>query len=105
MVVASAGAALSTAALMLYYNVENRRRDLVHAQKEHVENSEFFNLTDRENHEFRVSFLFGCIVHQTDMSSIRCEIATFYICIFVTLNASSPPVRGRPPGLSSRHEL
>lgn len=40
---------------MVYYSFENRRRDRVYAGEEHRENSEFFDLTDRENHEFRVS--------------------------------------------------
>lgn len=58
MVVSTAFAALCTVVLMLYYTWENRRRDRNYVEEEHQENSEFFDLTDRENHEFRVSFLF-----------------------------------------------
>lgn len=42
-----------TAILMTYYAWENRRRDKLTI--EHEENSEFLDLTDRENLEFRVS--------------------------------------------------
>lgn len=55
MVVTTSFAALATGVLMLYYKWENRRRDRNYAGAEHTENSEFFDLTDRENHEFRVS--------------------------------------------------
>lgn len=38
-----------------YYGWENRRRDLRYDGETHVQNSEFLDLTDRENREFRVS--------------------------------------------------
>jgi sugar phosphate permease len=38
-----------------YYGWENRRRDRRHEGEMHVQNSEFLDLTDRENREFRVS--------------------------------------------------
>lgn len=41
--------------LRTYYGWENRRRDRRHAGETHVQNSEFLDLTDRENREFRVS--------------------------------------------------
>ncbi|TQV99420.1 allantoin permease [Cordyceps javanica] len=53
MAITNAFAALCIIALVIYYKWENRRRDRVYANVEHVPNSEFFNLTDRENHEFR----------------------------------------------------
>ncbi|CAG9940061.1 unnamed protein product [Clonostachys rosea f. rosea IK726] len=56
MAITTAVAALVTGGLMVYYSFENRRRDRVYAGEEHRENSEFFDLTDRENHEFRYSF-------------------------------------------------
>ena len=40
---------------MCYYKYENKRRDRVYVDHVHQENSEFFDLTDRENPEFRVS--------------------------------------------------
>ncbi len=40
---------------MGYYTMENKRRDQKMAGVQHQENSEFFDLTDRENPEFRVS--------------------------------------------------
>jgi len=43
-----------TVMLMAYYTWENKRRDSRMAGVEHKENSEFFDLTDRENPEFRV---------------------------------------------------
>ncbi|KAI1401141.1 allantoate permease [Hypoxylon fuscum] len=53
-IVGSTAVALATTgALMAYYKLENRRRDRVHPGLEHKENSEFFDLTDRENKEFR----------------------------------------------------
>lgn len=56
-IVASTAVSLvTTAVLMAYYRWENRRRDKVHGGIAHRENSEFFDLTDRENKEFRVSF-------------------------------------------------
>lgn len=45
-----------TLLLMTYYSWENKRRDKLTV--EHQENSEFLDLTDRENLEFRV----GCLV-------------------------------------------
>jgi hypothetical protein len=57
MVVTTASAATLTGVLMGYYKWENARRDRLYANEEHEENSEFFDLTDRENHEFRVSHL------------------------------------------------
>ncbi|KAK7951065.1 uncharacterized protein PG986_006793 [Apiospora aurea] len=56
MVVTTASAAVLTGVLMLYYRWENRRRDILYAGEAHTENSEFFDLTDRENHEFRYVF-------------------------------------------------
>lgn len=53
MVVTTASAAVLTGILMLYYRWENKRRDRLYAGEVHTENSEFFDLTDRENHEFR----------------------------------------------------
>jgi hypothetical protein len=55
MVVTTAFAAAATGVLMFYYKWENKRRDRLFAGAEHIENSEFMDLTDRENHEFRVS--------------------------------------------------
>jgi hypothetical protein len=55
MVVATCFAAIATRVLMFYYKWENSRRDRLYAGAEHTENSEFFDLIDRENHEFRVS--------------------------------------------------
>ncbi|OTB02239.1 hypothetical protein M426DRAFT_199882 [Hypoxylon sp. CI-4A] len=53
-VVASTAVALVfTVVLMTYYTWENKRRDRVSQDIEHEENSEFFDLTDRENKEFR----------------------------------------------------
>lgn len=40
---------------MAYYVWENKRRDRLMEGFEHRENSEFFDLTDKENKEFRVS--------------------------------------------------
>lgn len=48
-----------TAVLMAYYAYENKRRDKLVAGVEHKENSEFLDLTDKQNLEFRVS---GCPV-------------------------------------------
>ncbi|KAK7969970.1 hypothetical protein PG996_001592 [Apiospora saccharicola] len=56
MVVTTASAAVLTGILMLYYRWENKRRDRLFAGEVHTENSEFFDLTDRENHEFRYVF-------------------------------------------------
>ncbi|CAJ2506794.1 Uu.00g079800.m01.CDS01 [Anthostomella pinea] len=54
-VVSSIVAAAATGVLMAYYAWENRSRDRRHAGVDHTQNSEFFDLTDRENREFRVS--------------------------------------------------
>lgn len=55
MVVSTAGAAVTLGCLVLYYKWENRRRDRLYANQDHTEDSEFLDLTDRENREFRVS--------------------------------------------------
>ncbi|KAI0156679.1 allantoate permease [Hypoxylon sp. FL1284] len=53
-IVGSSGlAVLATCILMTYYIWENKRRDRLHSGEGHKENSEFFDLTDRENKEFR----------------------------------------------------
>ncbi|KAL1865883.1 hypothetical protein Daus18300_006995 [Diaporthe australafricana] len=52
-VVTAAFACCMTALLMAYYTYENRRRDSLMAGVEHQENSEFLDLTDKENLEFR----------------------------------------------------
>ncbi|KAK7739024.1 hypothetical protein SLS53_005922 [Cytospora paraplurivora] len=52
-VVTTAFACCLTIALMAYYAYENKRRDRVVAEVEHKENSEFLDLTDQENLEFR----------------------------------------------------
>jgi hypothetical protein len=54
-VVTSAVAVVMTAVLMAYYSWENKRRDGL--AQGHKENIEFLDLTDRENKEFRVSYL------------------------------------------------
>lgn len=54
-VATTAGAILVTMLLMTYYWWENRRREKLCAGMQHRENSEFFDLTDKENLEFRVS--------------------------------------------------
>lgn len=54
-VVTTAFACVMTALLMLYYRWENSRRDKLAVV--HKENSEFLDMTDRENLEFRVSGL------------------------------------------------
>lgn len=56
-VVTAAFACCMTALLMAYYTYENRRRDSLMSGVEHRENSEFLDLTDKENLEFRVSLL------------------------------------------------
>ncbi|KAK8050300.1 allantoate permease [Apiospora phragmitis] len=56
MVVTTASATVLTGVLMFYYQWENKRRDRLYAGEAHTENSEFFDLTDRENHEFRYVF-------------------------------------------------
>ncbi|KAL1878539.1 hypothetical protein VTK73DRAFT_7880 [Phialemonium thermophilum] len=53
MVVTTAFAAVTTVVLMLYYTWENRRRDRRDSGVGHLENSEFLDLTDRQNQEFR----------------------------------------------------
>lgn len=55
MVVSISFAMSGTCLLMLYYRWENRRRERVYAEEVYMENNEFMDLTDRENHEFRVS--------------------------------------------------
>ena len=45
-----------TMALMGYYWCENRRRDRLMAERGHVKDVEFLDLTDRENLEFRYKF-------------------------------------------------
>ncbi|KAJ9155594.1 Allantoate permease [Pleurostoma richardsiae] len=52
-VVTTAFACVMTGVLMMYYAWENRRRDRNMEGVEHQENSEFFDLTDKENPEFR----------------------------------------------------
>ncbi|KAI1773655.1 allantoate permease [Hypoxylon cercidicola] len=53
-IVGSTGLAiLATCVLMAYYVWENKRRDRLYSGVGHKENSEFFDLTDRENKEFR----------------------------------------------------
>lgn len=54
-VVTAAFACCTTALLMAYYTYENKRRDGLMSGVEHQENSEFLDLTDKENLEFRVS--------------------------------------------------
>lgn len=56
-VVTSAFACCMTALLMAYYTYENKRRDNFMSGVVHQENSEFLDLTDKENLEFRVSHL------------------------------------------------
>jgi len=56
MVVTTATSAILTGVLMCYYKYENKRRDRVYVGHVHQENSEFFDLTDRENPEFRYVF-------------------------------------------------
>lgn len=62
-VVTAAFACGMTALLMAYYTYENRRRDSLMTGVEHQENSEFLDLTDKENLEFRVSFLISPTRH------------------------------------------
>ncbi|XDG00441.1 hypothetical protein ABKA04_000056 [Annulohypoxylon sp. FPYF3050] len=52
-VASTAVAVVTTGVLMTYYAWENRRRDRKYSGLSHNENSEFFDLTDRENKEFR----------------------------------------------------
>lgn len=52
-VVTTSIAVVATCVLMAYYTWENKRRDTKNLGLEHKENSEFFDLTDRENKEFR----------------------------------------------------
>ncbi|KAI1637110.1 allantoate permease [Biscogniauxia mediterranea] len=52
-VASSAAGAAATVLLMVYYAHENRRRDREYGSLEHKTDSEFFDLTDRENKEFR----------------------------------------------------
>lgn len=51
--VTGAVAVLFTIVLWLVYVRENRRRDAAAGVVEHVEDSEFMDLTDRQNKEFR----------------------------------------------------
>lgn len=60
-VVTSTFACCTTALLMAYYTYENKRRDGLMSGVEHQENSEFLDLTDKENLEFRVSPLVALI--------------------------------------------
>lgn len=50
----SCAACLLTLVLMGYYFYENRRRQRLAAAIEHHENNEFYDLTDKENIQFRV---------------------------------------------------
>ncbi|KAI0017556.1 allantoate permease [Xylariomycetidae sp. FL0641] len=52
-VATTAVAVVATGVLMAYYSWENARRDRRHKGDGHREDSEFFDLTDRENKEFR----------------------------------------------------
>ncbi|ORY68537.1 allantoate permease [Pseudomassariella vexata] len=52
-VVSAAVSVASTGLLMAYYSWENKRRDSIYSGIGHKENSEFLDLTDRENKEFR----------------------------------------------------
>lgn len=52
-IVTGAVAIMATSALMLKYRWENRKRDASGAVQGHVEDSEFMDLTDRQNPEFR----------------------------------------------------
>lgn len=54
-VVTTAFACCMMAVLMAYYTYENKRRDKLVAGVDHKENSEFLDLTDKQNLEFRVS--------------------------------------------------
>ncbi|OAA70596.1 allantoin permease [Cordyceps fumosorosea ARSEF 2679] len=55
-VATSCAACLLTVALMGYYFYENRRRDRLAATTEQQGNSEFYDLTDKENLEFRYRY-------------------------------------------------
>jgi len=58
-------------ALRTYYTWENRRRDKNHEGQEHRENSEFLDMTDRENREFRVSdFSVRCWTFDADSTLV-----------------------------------
>ncbi|ROV93823.1 hypothetical protein VMCG_08817 [Cytospora schulzeri] len=52
-VVSTAFSCCTTALLMAYYTYENKRRDKLVGGTEHKENSEFLDLTDKQNLEFR----------------------------------------------------
>ena len=59
-IIATTGfACIMTAVLLAYYRWENAKRDRLGIGKaeNHVANSEFLDMTDRENGEFRVSFI------------------------------------------------
>jgi len=69
--------------LRFYYSWENRRRDARHEGEVHQENSEFLDLTDRQNPEFRVSsstpmFIFklelSWVEHELTFNSISCDL-------------------------------
>ncbi|KAI1456720.1 allantoate permease [Annulohypoxylon moriforme] len=60
-VASTAVSLITTGVLTAYYAWENRRRDRLHLGLSHDENSEFFDLTDRENKEFRVSDMNSCM--------------------------------------------
>lgn len=66
-IVASAVGCVVTVLLMLYYAWENKRRDKLMVA--HEENSEFLDLTDKENLEFRVSCL-GLADHRTLLTGV-----------------------------------
>ncbi|KFG78594.1 allantoin permease [Metarhizium anisopliae] len=52
----SCAACLLTLVLMGYYFYENRRRQRLAAAIEHHENNEFYDLTDKENIQFRYRY-------------------------------------------------
>lgn len=79
-VVTTAFACCTTALLMTYYTYENRRRDNLMSGIEHQENSEFLDLTDKENLEFRVSL---------PLSQIRHLVLTKPTVPFIKLGGSS----------------
>jgi hypothetical protein len=54
-IIATSGfACVISAILIAYYQYENKRRDRLMEGAGHKENSEFYDLTDRQNLEFRV---------------------------------------------------
>lgn len=54
---------------MIYYSWENKRRDGL-STGERKENSEFLDLTDRENKEFRVN-LIQLLIHCNKYANLR----------------------------------